>query len=188
MIKFCIGIQLIIAVGLAVFGGFIVKDIRNKTNNENIYEAVKVIDNYKELTDTFSKNVKQSEQIIPGVVTHTKNMTEILTSLKNFKITIAGIEIKIFKNSETISNSIESLKSTSELLDNYQKKTSPALLKSLEDTSESLSNLKSVLLKREFDYTLHIIFFIAGMIILLLSNATIIIIQNKKIENLEESI
>ena len=188
MIKFCIGIQLIIAVGLAVFGVYLVKDIRNKTNNENIYEAVKVIENYKNLTDTFAKNVKQSEQIIPGIVMHTKNMTEILTSLKNFKITIAGIEIKIFKKSETITDSIASLKNTSELLDNYHKKTSPALLRSLEDTSESLSKLKSVLLKREFDYTLHIIFFIAGMIIILLSNATIIIIQNKKIETLEESI
>ena len=182
IIKLYIAVQIALIVCFCISGTHLVKALRSGGENKHIQNVVKFSENSANALDAFTQNLKTADEMIPHLAKQSDNMYNVLKTLKYFTIKIPGVNFRPFIKNDSILSGMETFNKISKILKDYREKTSPALQASIVNASTELRNTKKLLTDAPENYTPHIIVVIGCIAMMLISNALIMIMFCKKIQ------
>lgn len=139
-----------IAITAMIVGSWQVVVLSHKiTQRDNIRTAKALTESYALTLKSLNDNYKQTQEVIPGFCATLAEIDETLHDLTKMKIKLGSFKLKPFSRSSAINKCRESLQKTITVLNSYEQKTQPAILKSLQETEKTLQKLNEQLVEEE---------------------------------------
>ena len=139
---------------------------------DNIRTVKTLTESYAVTVKAVSENYQQSKDVISSVRDAIEEIQEKLHDISKIKIFGKRIKSKSIKKSEN------ALKKTIAALENYEQKTQPAMLKSLQETEKTLQKLSTQLDEEQggFQYLpWYIAGILASIVIILFFNSVFLV-------------
>ena len=186
MMKFWIGVDVVLCVVFCICGYLLIQSVRQSTTQKNIRKFIELTADYKQAVDSFKNNFEKSKEIIPHIQSSVDDMTKVLESIRDFGFKIPGMKrIEPLKNNKNIKNGIEGLSKTSAVLNDYSNITYPTVIAGLENTSKRLEEINISLQEYNQYNTFYFFSFMASIIAVFAVNIIIIIIICSRLQKFE---